>query len=355
MVKDLRTQQLAQGAIFDERLPVPLSFGQDDTARQAAMTGAALCDRSHWGRLRITGGDRLRFLHNQTTNNIQALQPGQGRDTVFVTSTARTLDLATAYVEADGVLLLVSPGQAENLSAWMDRYIFPADQVAIADETASTVAFSLIGPTSNQILAQLGIEIPAEAPMHSHQRHLIAATEVLVAIGSGLALPGFTLITPSEHSDRVWDSLTATGATPLGETVWEQLRIQQGRPLPGQELTPDYNPLEAGLWHAVSFDKGCYIGQETIARLNTYQGVKQQLRGLKLAQWAPPGTSISWEDTKVGILTSCVSIADGAVGLGYIRTKAGGKQLAVKVGDQPAEVLDLPFATRGYLTDQPTQ
>lgn len=134
-----------------------------------------------------------------------------------------------------------------------------------------------------------------------------------------------------------------------GETAWEQLRITQGRPASDRELTEDYNPLEAGLWQTISFEKGCYIGQETIARLNTYKGVKVQLWGVKLRAPAEPGSSVTVGEEKVGTLTSCTAIAEGWFGFVYIRTKAGGAGLAVQVGDAAGEVVDVPFVTGGYL------
>jgi folate-binding protein YgfZ len=124
------------------------------------------------------------------------------------------------------------------------------------------------------------------------------------------------------------------------------LRIRQGRPQADAELTEDYNPLEAGLWHTISYNKGCYIGQETIARLNTYQGVKQQLWGIQLSQTIAPGEPILLEAAKVGVCTSCTVTATGAFALGYLKTKAGGEGLTVQVGDQTGTVMDLPFLTR---------
>ena len=348
----LQDVQTAQGATFEDRLTVPLTFGNNQAALQAVQSGVAVCDRSHWGRIRVSDSDRLRFLHNQTTNQIQQLQPGQGCDTVFVTSTGRTIDLVTAYVDADSVLLLTSPGQAKPLMQWMDRYIFFADKVKLTDETATTAALTLIGPESPALLAQMSLQDLVSMPKGSHQVATIADVEVQVAKGSGLALPGFTLIADVEAGSTLWSALTAAGAIPMGDLEWQTLRVAQGRPFPGTELTDDYNPLEAALWQAVSFDKGCYIGQETIARLQTYQGVKQQLWGLQLAAPVRPDTPIMVEGNKVGVVTSCVPTMEGAIALGYIRTKAGGMGLSVTVGEQSATVVDLPFASRGYLAVQ---
>ncbi|MDB9525472.1 folate-binding protein [Oscillatoria sp. CS-180] len=349
MGNSLLDKQQEQGANFAADSQIPLSFGNDEAARIAVQSGVALCDRSHWGRIRVSDADRLQFLHNQTTNQMQLLQSGQGCDTVFVTSTGRTLDLVTAYVEADSVLLFVSPGQASELMDWMDRYIFFADKVKLTDETENTVAFTLLGTDSAALLSQLGVQEIDNAPHASHQVINIQGLEIFLGVDSGLPTPGFTLIAPVSSGADLWHTLTQAGAVPMGETLWQELRIKQGRPMPGAELTKDYNPLEATLWQAVSFDKGCYIGQETIARLNTYQGVKQQLWGLHLEAMAAAGTPITLDDAKVGVLTSCVETSSGAVGLGYIRTKAGGNGLTVTVGETTAKVVNVPFATRGYL------
>ena len=329
-----------------------LHFPESLLAAMVEVSNTTFIDRSHWGRIRVTGADRLRFLHNQTTNAFEQLSPGQGCDTVFVTSTARTLDLASAYVDDDSVLLMVSPGMATELIAWMDRYIFFADKVTLSDETQSTFAVTLLGSNTEQLLAQLGLPIPDVAPC-SHicsRSAAIEDTPIQVIQGTGLTLPGYTLIGPQAQGSALQRWLTEQGITPMPPQQWEVLRIRQGRPMPGQELTKDDNPLEAGLWHTVSFEKGCYIGQETIARLNTYQGVKKQLWGFKLDKFVPPNTALKLDNTPVGKLTSVVSDDSGVWGLGYLRTKAGGAGLVLSAEDATTQAFELPFATRGYLT-----
>lgn len=319
----------------------------DDLAVAAAQTGVVLYDCSSWGRLQITDTDRLKFVHNQTTNAINLLKPGQGCDTVVVNATARTLDLVTAYVSEDVVLLLVSPNRREQLLKWFDRYIFFGDKVQVTDTTADTACWRLIGPQAQDLLAKL-VPLPSDLPVDPHQ-HLvaeIAGVPVRIAQGSGLALPGFTLISAADQGAVIAHTLQTAGAIGLDESSWQHLRIRQGRPQADAELTEDYNPLEAGLWHTISFNKGCYIGQETIARLNTYQGVKQQLWGIQLNQAIAPGEPILLEAAKVGICTSCTVTATGAFALGYLKTKAGGEGLTVQVGDQTGTVVNLPFLTR---------
>lgn len=335
---------------------------------------ALLYDRSNWGVLEISGADRLRFLHNQSTNDIQSLKPGQGCDTVFVTSTARTIDLATAYLTEEAILVLISANRRQPLVEWLDQYIFPMDQVSVKDVTQDYGVFNLIGSNSEEVLKKQGADLTDEfvgQPAHhqplNHRLFSLKEMTVRIATGSGLAVPGYTLILQADAVPQLWQSLVTQGAVPIDHSTWEQLRIQQGRPTPDFELTEDYNPLEAGLWHTISFDKGCYIGQETIARLNTYGSAKQRLFGIRLSKAVEPGTVITLEGQKIGVLTSYTLLTEELIpekstedqseqyfseqyfskhlGLGYIRTKAGGAGLKVQVGDAIGEVVEIPFVS----------
>lgn len=343
MNQKLQNLQTSIGASFQNS--VPISFDNDIQAIKAAEKGVALCDRSHWGLIEISGDDRLRFLHNQSTNNFNILQPGQGCETVFVTPTARTIDLATAYVTENVILLLVSPTRCQKLVEWFDRYLFPMDKVEVKDISSEYAIFSLIGIEGKNLIAKLAGTTPSDVPHGSHQLISLENLQVRVAVGSGLAIEGYTLIVPVNNAPEVWQILVEAGAVPMGDRSWQQLRIQQGRPAPDYELTDDYNPLEAGLWNTISFEKGCYIGQETIARLNTYKGVKQRLWGVRLNGKVESGNVVQIEDKKVGKLTSFTETSDGYFGLVYIRTKAGGVGLKVQVGDVEGEVVEVPFLT----------
>ncbi|MFQ4140607.1 folate-binding protein [Chlorogloeopsis sp. ULAP02] len=317
---------------------------KDAAAIQAVQQGVAVCDRSNWGRIQVSDGDRLRFLHNQSTNDFQTLKPNQGCDTVFVTSTARTIDLVTAYVMEDAVLLLVSPNRRDFLMQWLDRYIFFADKVQLTDVTDETATFSLLGPKSDEIVEKLG----AGAIIGQTYGNHLSFDGIRIAVGSGLASFGYTLILPVALKETVWNKIVELGAVPMSDRAWEILRIIQGRPAPEHELTDDYNPLEAGLWQTISFNKGCYIGQETIARLNTYKGVKQHLWGIHLNTGVELGTLITVGDEKVGKLTSITETAEGYRGLGYIRSKAGGAGLQVQVGEVTGEIVEIPFVSHEY-------
>ncbi len=290
-----------------------------------------------WGLIEVSDSDRLNFLHNQSTNDFKSLKPGDQCDTVFVTATARTIDLVTAYVLEDTVLLLVSPGMVEPLMKTLDRYIFFADKVKLRDVSAAKSVLRLIGAGCSGSLEKLGA-----VPETGHLEGTIDEQVVTIAVGCGLNLPGYTVICDVADEARVLAGL----ALPLAATDWEELRIRQGRPLPGHELTGEFNPLEAGLWQTISFDKGCYIGQETIARLDSRNGVKQQLWGFAIDQAVAVGTPVMVADAKVGQVTSIFPSDGSFIGLAYVKTKAGGAGLAVTIGDRATQLQDLPYLTR---------
>ncbi|MGK7893228.1 MAG: folate-binding protein YgfZ [Xenococcus sp. (in: cyanobacteria)] len=311
-----------------------------------------ICDRSNWGLLQITGEDRLTYLHNQSTNDFNSLKIGEGCETVFVTSTARTIDLATTYVTEEAILAIVAPNRREYLVEWLDRFIFPFDKVEVADISDRYGLLTLIGANCDRVLSQLGVNNLSELALYNHRLITIDGVEIRIGVGSDLALPGYNLIVPLEKTPQIRSLIMAQQVTEIGEREWEQLRILQGRPAPDKELTEDYNPLEAGLWQTISFEKGCYIGQETIARLNTYNGVKQRLWGVKFSNCdhqaikensLAGGTPVMVEEKKVGLLTSLTVIEQEPFGLVYVRTKAGGVGLSVQIGAFSGELVDLPY------------
>lgn len=321
---------------------------QTSQLKQIARNEIAIYQHPSHGVIELSGEDCLTFLHNQSTNEIQSLQPGQGCDTVFVNATARTLDLATVYVTPDRVLLLVSPNRRQFLMEWLDRYLFPMDQVKLNNVSEQYQILTLLGEKSHSLVEQWGLQELSHQPFATHQTTTINDIPVRIAVGSRLAIAGYTILVETQYANSLQQTITEAGATPITEQVWEELTLEQGKPLPDYELTEDYNPLEAGLWQAISFHKGCYIGQETIARLNTYKGVKQRLWGIRLSQMVDPETPITVNDKKVGKLTRVQETDQGIMGLGYIRTKAGGEGLTVQVGEATGEVFAVPFLTHEY-------
>ncbi len=313
-------------------------------AQIPSLDAVAVYHPSESSLLELRGADRTRFLHNQTTNDIEGLRPGQVMETVFVNSTGRTLDLATVYALEDSLLVQVSATRRDFLLNWMERFIFPMDKVSVHDLSTSHTYLALLGNQAQVLLESWQLPQPEATQLaittEGNETLYITAT-------TGLDLPGYRLIFPKALEPHFHEKLTNAGVANISPAQWEHLRICQGRPAPDSELTEDYNPLEAGLWRAISFTKGCYIGQETIARLNTYQGVKQRLWGIKLQQAVAPGTPMTCQGEKAGILTS-ISPLDPQLGLAYIKTKVGGAGLQVELENTQAEIQAVSYLSHNY-------
>ncbi|KAF3788140.1 putative transferase [Nymphaea thermarum] len=341
---DLQDAMVALGAETLEDGSVE-TFGNDELALEAVEEGVAVVDLSHFGRIRVTGEDRINYLHNQSTANFQSLGEGQGCDTVFVTPTARTIDISHAWVLKNAVLLHVSPETCSSIIDMLNRYIFFSDKVEVQDLTKTTCFFTLMGPKSSEVISNLNLSDLLGKPYGTHHHYSVNKAPVTVGIGSVLSEEGFSLLLTQANAEPVWKALLTLGAVPMGTKGWERLRVLRGRPAPAKELTDEYNVLEACLWKAISLNKGCYKGQETIARLVTYDGVKQKLWGIHLDGPAEPGSAITVNGKKVGMLTSysAGSREPKHAGLGYVKKQACTAGLEVVIGDAVGTLVDVPF------------
>lgn len=298
-----------------------------------------------WGLFQLTGADRARFLHNQTTQQIQGLKPGQWTETIFVNSTGRTLDLATVLVQEDYIWVRVSPQRRQFLAQWMERYLFPLDKVEVEDISLGQGFLTVLGPQAADFFRPWDFSLPQDGEF---SQFTWSGGELLVTPETGLDLPGFTLWFPHSVLLSLQNFCLEQNYPLVTPEQWHYFRLQQGRPAADCELTEDYNPLEAGLWRAIAFDKGCYIGQETIARLNTYQGVKQRLWGLDLEAAVAPFTPLTVAGEKVGLVTSVAQRGSKAIGLGYVKTKAGGAGLCLQAGTVNVSLLAVPYLRHEY-------
>ena len=307
----------------------------------AARTGAALRDAQTSFRLYMRGADHLDFLHRMTSNDFHNLQLGHGLEAVFIEQRARILDLATCYRGPDTTVLILSPDSRATIPAWLDRFIF-AEALELADRTDETAMFELIGPHAVRLVAHL-----LDADLAKFQDHQLLDPQVVDGLWlARTAGPGLRAFGPPAAVEALWQRLTAAGAHPIGAATWEILRVEQGLPLLGRELTQDYNPWEAGLDRAIHLDKGCYIGQEVIARLDTYDKVKQHLVGLRLSDAELPATGQPLRDgaREVGRITSAVhSPSLGPIALAYVRRSACAEGTALDVDGAQATVVSLPF------------
>jgi folate-binding protein YgfZ len=321
--------------------PAPRHSGDPAAEYAAAQGGAAVVMRGQEGRLRAVGRDRLDLLHRMSTNELLGLATGEARPTVLTTPIARIVDLVWVLNRGETVLCLTSPGRAAVVRRWLAGYIFYNDKVKFEDAGAELGQFGLLGPQSPAVADALQ---PGAAMLA--ENHFIDAGNVLVLRGRPLAGDGYTVIAPVARIPALWERAVAAGAVPAGDEAYEMLRLQAG--VPGNaELTGDYIPLEADLWEAVDFHKGCYIGQEIIARMESRGKLARRLAGIKLAAPVPEGAEIRAADggAVIGKVTSAGSLPGyGPVALAYIKTAQAEAGTRVTVGEVAGQVAGLPFA-----------
>jgi folate-binding protein YgfZ len=296
-----------------------------------------LLDVSERGKLLVSGPETADYLQGQLTNDVEALEAGDG---VY----AALLD-RKGHMQAD--MRVLRPGAEPDL--WLDlepegleaarRHLGMykiGREVEVADATEEWALFSLIGPRAVEIAGS------AALPENSCEAVTIGGTEC-VAVGTEL---GIDVFAPTAERERVWAALLGNGAAEVSPEAAEIVRIEAGRPRFGAEMGTETMPAEAGIVEqAVSFTKGCYIGQETVARLHYKGKPNRHLRGLKLSAPASPGASLRLGEKEVGRLGSAaVSPAHGPIGLSILRREAElGATLAVGEDGVTAEVVALPF------------
>ncbi len=310
------------------------------------QTGCGLVEAAAWGRLRLTGKSRLDFLHRLSTNDLVKLQPGQGAATIFTTPIARIIDRTVVYVRENDLLLLTSRGNQGRVQQWLRKYIFFNDDVQIKDVTVETTMWSIYGATANSLMQTASGADLADLPLHHWRTLLIASTEALVARADPIGGGGFHVIVDRSEA-ALTSALMAAGASPIGEATYQMLRIEAGRPEFGHELGDEYIPLEANLWADVSFSKGCYTGQEIIARLESRQRLAKHLAGLRLEAEVTLPASLFNGDHETGLVTSVAQSPElGWIGLGYVKAEiAIGQALSARSGDRmvKATTVALPF------------
>ena len=318
------------------------SSGEIEREYAAAQMGCVMIDAAAWGRLRFTGKDRLDFLHRMSTNDLLKLQPGQGAATVFTTPIARIIDRTMIYAREADLLMLTSRGNQGRVYQWLRKYIFFNDEVQIKDVTDETAMLSVYGKTADQVMQQVSGADVSALPLHHWRTVRIAEIDVMIARADPVAGGGFHLIGEKSALPQVWQALVSIGVVPIGEETYQVLRIEAGRPEFGHELGDEYIPLETNLWADVSFTKGCYTGQEIIARMESRQRLAKQLLGLRFeAEVTLPATLVSGEHD-AGLVTSVAhSPALGWIGLGYVKSADAvpGQLIQTHSGEQIVNVI----------------
>jgi tRNA-modifying protein YgfZ len=299
--------------------------------------GAGLIDRSARGKLAITGPDVAAYLQGQLTNDVEAIAPGGGCYAALLDRKGHMqADMRVLRLDTDDLWLdlepLATPAALRHLSLYR-----VGQEVEIADRADSDAILSVIGPGSASVSGVEGL-----TPEHAHREVEVAGIRCRAAATD----QGIDLISAREHAEPLARALVEAGAARVSEGAAEIVRVESGRPRFGREMTEATIPQEAGIDdRAVSFTKGCYIGQETVARLHYKGRPNRRLRGMRLEGPVTDGEPIALEDREVGSVgTAVLSPAHGPIALAVIRREAE-PGARVRIGDRGvgAEVVELPF------------
>ncbi|MGA8333713.1 MAG: glycine cleavage T C-terminal barrel domain-containing protein [Solirubrobacteraceae bacterium] len=299
-----------------------------------------LLDRSERGKLALTGGDARSFLQGQVTNDVEALADGAGCYAAFLTPKGKMLGDLRILAAGDELLLDTERVALQGLFNMIRRFSIGYD-VGLHKRTLERGLLSLVGPDAAAV-AGAG-SLPVDEHAHS----------IVEIPGSGLVARairtdvGVDLLCAAEDVEALRAALGDAGAQGVSDAAVECLRVEHGRPRYGTDLDDSVIPQEAGLnERAVSFTKGCYVGQETVARLYYRGKPNRQLRGLRLSRPASSGDELSFEGRTVGVLASvALSPRFGPIGLALVRREAppGSTVAVADGGDIVGEVTELPF------------
>ena len=313
----------------------------------AADNGSLLLDRTTRGLITVTGRDAADFLHRILANDVKGLSPAEGNRNLLLTGKGKVVHVFDLAALGEGYLISTEPGEAPALMQALDMYLFTED-VQLADETELHAPIEVVGPGAAAHLTSVVEGISTEdADLHSFQlgpfgEAMTRVTHLMVA-----GQPGWRLETEPSQATALWDALVEAGATPGGLVAVDSLRAESLCAAVGREVTDEIYPQEARLDDAFSLTKGCYIGQEVVAKIDTYGGLNKQLFRLRVSHDDPvaPGTrllrELDGELRDLGVVTSWAYsfAADGGVVLGYVKRKHQEPGTEFQLGDSGATAI----------------
>jgi folate-binding protein YgfZ len=306
---------------------VVLAYGSVASEYEALHSRAAVFDRSHRGRLRVKGARAAEMVTGMVTNDVLSLAPGQGCYAAALTAKGKIVADVRVLVEEDGILVDAPPRSAAAWAAMVKKFINP--RIAPhQDESATLRDIGIFGASARHVVSELtGVQSPALTALapYSHVSVQIGDATLRVVRVPDLDVEGFELIVPAESFDDLWKQAVSAGATPAGLEAWDIARVEAGRPEWGIDIDDTTIPQEANFdaLHAISYTKGCYVGQETVARVHFRGHVNKHLRGIRGAGVEPIQTGATLHDeggAQVGDVRSAVrSPRLGAIALAMIR------------------------------------
>lgn len=343
-------------AIFDDFAGwlMPKSYGNDLEEYQAVRNNVGIVDLSHRGKLRLSGKEYIKFLQGMLTNDVNKLEEGRGLYATLLTVKGRVIADMNVYRERESILLDLEPGLNEKIREHLIKFRL-SYRANIEDVTENLALLSVHGPNSRKLLQKTVGEAFPELSEYGFLVKEVNSYRVMVARVNRTGEEGYDIFVPSEGVQVLWKSLTESGKEvgpkPVGLNAMEVLRVEAGIPKYGIDVTENTIPIEAGLWHALSFEKGCYVGQEVIARIKWRGHVNRHLVGLVIEGEKLPvsGDKIVHDGREIGYITSSTfsPIMEKVIALGYIRRefRDPGTKVLVKTGgeEKTAEVTNTPF------------
>ena len=340
---------------------VVLTYSNVASEYEALRRRAVVVNRSHRGRMRFAGAKAAEVLTGLVTNDVGAILPGQGLYATALTAKGKVVsDLRVLRTETD-FITDASPRSRDGWSSIVKKYVNPRLS-RYTDVSDALLCVGIYGVQARHVVEEmLGIGASALAIMPEYHHVTVARGDgpVIVMRSPDLGLEGFDLFVAAEAFDTVWAVAVRAHATPAGEGAWDIARIEAGRPEWGVDMDDSTIPQEAILdtLNAISYTKGCYTGQETVARVHFRGHVNRTLRGLRFTGTLPPAKAplLDSGGKPVGEISSGVASPRlGAIGLGMVRREVDtGATLTAKwaardqsAGEAQAEVVALPFADK---------
>jgi len=353
-------QEKTAGAAFAERFGVelPEHFGDPGEEYAAVREAVGLVDGSFRGLIGLTGGDRLRWLNGQVTNDVKDLKAGEGTLAAVLNVKGHILADLAVYGLPDSVWVDVQRDRAQLVRDTFDRYII-ADDVLAENASERYAHLMVVGQEARALMSEVvGLGVADLAAWH-HAEAWLGTLQLRIIASRWLATPGYDVIVSADEAGRTWEALTylgqSRGLLPVGMAALDVLRVEAGWPWYGVDFDDSNLLMESLTRDHVSFTKGCYIGQEVVIRVEHQGHVNKKLGGLLISGELVParGAAILSGDRKVGNVTSAVRspALNRVVGLGYLRREVWdpGTKLRITSGDHSleAEFTPLPFIPHG--------
>jgi folate-binding protein YgfZ len=327
------------------------SFADPKSELTSIMNTCAVYDLGFRAHLSLTGNDRSRWLNGMVTNNIRDLAAGQGLYAFLLNPQGRILGDMFVFNEGDKLLVETDRSQVEKIVATFDHYII-MDDVEVRNLSDNLTALGIAGPNSRAVLTAAGIQLPDLQPLQAQTLQCdcdCGCVECIVVRGEGPNYESYEIWLAPNYVYPTWRALLNAGAVPAGAEALEMHRIFSGIPLYGKDIRERDLPQETEQAHALSFNKGCYVGQEIVERIRSRGNVHRKFTAFVAAggEIIAPGTKVVSDGKEVGEITSSAVVplsgGDQVIALGYLRRELSAPGREIIIGNARASVARSPI------------